>query len=318
MVQDRRNQAQEVEFGRLLRRFFVIVVCLVWLLSSSLTASQRAELIRVMTYNIHHGEGMDGRLDVPRIAAVILGQKADLVALQEVDRSTARTGNRDLPAELAALTGLNYVFGKNIDFQGGEYGNLILSRFPIEQHQNLHFKRHGDGEQRGLLQAVVTIAGRRLVFMSTHLDHRPDDQERLTSIEQIAEAASKYGRLPMVIAGDFNDHPGSRTHLAMKEQGFRDVWEIAGDGNGFTFPAERPRSRIDYVWLSNKEELTPVEAWVVPTEASDHIPLVVDCRLSVPDFPWIPLHDEESLLGYCLIALGSLVGIGMAGTSIIH
>jgi len=234
--------------------------------------------IRVMTYNIHHGEGMDGQLDVKRIAEAISSQKADLVALQEVDRRVARTAGRDLPAELATLTGLHYFFEKNIDHQGGEYGNLILSRYPIEQRQNRHYRMLREGEQRGLLQVVISAHGRRLAFMATHIDHRSDDSERVINVDEIREAADRHGSLPVIVAGDFNDHPGSRVHSKMKQQ-FRDAWELVGRGEGFTFSADRPRSRIDYVWLSNHTALKPVAAWVVSSQASDHLPLVVECRV---------------------------------------
>lgn len=234
--------------------------------------------IRVMTYNIHHGEGVDGRLDLKRIADVITGQKADLVALQEVDRGVTRTAGRDLPAELAALTGLHYCFEKNIDYQGGEYGNMILSRFPIQASANMHYRMLREGEQRGLLQVTVWANGQPLVFMATHIDHRPDDAERLINVDEIRAAANQQRSLPVIVAGDFNDSPGSRVHSRMKDQ-FRDAWEIVGQGDGFTFSADRPRSRIDYVWLSHHPNLEPVAARVIASEASDHLPLVVEFRV---------------------------------------
>jgi glycerophosphoryl diester phosphodiesterase len=270
----------------------LIALSLLWLLASPLSAREPAtEVVRVMTFNIHHGEGVDGRLDIPRIAEIIRAQKADLVALQEVDRGTLRTGDRDLAAELAALTGFNYVFGKNLDFQGGEYGNAILSRFPIEQSRNLHYARVGNSEQRGLLQAIIAIAGRQVVFMSTHLDHRPDDAERFMSIDQIREAADDYGHLALILAGDFNDVPGSRVHSKIK-QSFRDAWEV-GDQEGFTFAADRPHKRIDYVWLSAHQDVKPLKAWVVPTDASDHLPLVVECLLQIHE-PIVIAHRGSS------------------------
>jgi endonuclease/exonuclease/phosphatase family metal-dependent hydrolase len=253
----------------------LVLVCLATFLSGA------DFTIRVMTYNIRHGEGVDGQLDLQRIADLITSQQADLVAVQEVDKGVARTAGRDLPAELAALTGLHYFFEKNIDHQGGEYGNLILSRYPIEQRLNRHYRMLREGEQRGLLQIVVSARGQRLVFMATHIDHRSDDSERLVNVDEICEAADLHASQPVIVAGDFNDRPGSRVHSKMKRQ-FCDAWEVVGRGDGFTFSADRPRSRIDYVWLSNHSSLKPVAAWVVASEASDHLPLVVECRVDVP------------------------------------
>ena len=92
-----------------------------------------ARTFRVMTYNIHHGEGLDGKVDLLRIAELIKRECADLVALQEVDKGVERTARRDFPDELAALTSLTYVFSNNYHFQGGEYGNAVLTRFPVKR-----------------------------------------------------------------------------------------------------------------------------------------------------------------------------------------
>src|SRR5690606_14987157 len=87
--------------------------------------------VRVMAYNIHHCLGIDGELDVERIAGVINAANPDLVTLQEVDNRTERSDRVDQAAELGRLTGMHARFGRAIDHQGGEYGQAILSRWPI-------------------------------------------------------------------------------------------------------------------------------------------------------------------------------------------
>lgn len=255
-------------------RIFVGLFGFCVLTALSASAASNATF-RVLTYNIHHAEGLDGKLDVERIAAVITNSGADLVALQEVDRGVTRTQGRDLPAELARLTGLTAVFSNNYAFQGGEYGNAILSRFPLLSVTNTHYRMVRPGEQRGLLQAVVRVAGRELNFGVTHIDHRADDTERLTNIFDIHGLRAAAPAIPWLLCGDFNDTPGSRTHTRMKEH-FTDAWEIVGQGDGFTIPSDRPRKRIDYQWLSADAPLKPVKAWVPTTTASDHLPLVVE------------------------------------------
>ena len=84
--------------------------------------------LRVLTYNIHHGEGVDGKLDLKRIAQVITSVDPDLVALQEVDRGTRRTQEIDQPAELAQLTKMHVVFGGNIRYQGGDLHARVVRR----------------------------------------------------------------------------------------------------------------------------------------------------------------------------------------------
>src|SRR6267143_4106500 len=101
--------------------------------ASNQTKSNTGKTFRVMTYNIHHGEGLDGKVDLLRIADLIKHESADIVALQEVDKGVERTPRRDFPDELAALTGMTCVFSNNYSYQGGEYGNAVLTRFPVKR-----------------------------------------------------------------------------------------------------------------------------------------------------------------------------------------
>lgn len=230
-----------------------------------------------MTFNIHHGEGLDGKVDLPRIAALIQQERADIVALQEVDKGVARTARRDLPAELAALTGLSCVFSNNFPYQGGEYGNAILTRFPIRSATNTHYRMLRPNEQRGLLQLTLQVRGRPLVVLNTHIDFRHDDSERLRNVSEIQSVAARAGSVPIILCGDFNDTPGSRVHQQLSGS-FLDSWEQAGVGSGWTYPAEQPRKRIDYVWTARAVPLEIVSAHVPDSAASDHRPLVVEFR----------------------------------------
>lgn len=231
---------------------------------------------RVMTYNIHHGEGLDGRIDLERIAALIKKEKADIVALQEVDRGVLRTGRRDLPAELSRLTGMSVYFDNNLHFQGGEYGNAILTRFPILQATNMHYKMLEPNEQRGVLQLVLWINEKKLLFMNTHLDFRPHGEpERLLHVATMKELIDSYN-LPVIVCGDFNSTPDSETHGAMQKY-LRDTWEVVGKGPGYSFPSDHPYKRIDYLWISN--QLQPLQSWVPSSHASDHAPVMAEFQL---------------------------------------
>ena len=234
--------------------------------------------VRVMTFNIHHGEGLDGRLDVARVAETIRREGPDLVALQEVDRGVARTQGRDLPAELAALTGMKPLFSNNLHHQGGEYGNAVLTRLPAAGWTNLHLRMARTGEQRGVLQVRFSVGKREFEFWSTHLDHRSDDTERLLNVEEFVAGLDRRPGTPVIVAGDFNDLPGSRTHVAMSAR-FEDAWLPLGAGDGHTYSSTEPRKRIDYVWLSRGAGLRPLRIWVPESDASDHLPVVADVEL---------------------------------------
>ena len=235
------------------------------------------QTLRVMTYNIHHGEGLDGKVDLERIATLIKEQRADIVGLQEVDKGVERTAKRDLPAELAKLTGMTCIFSNNYHHQGGEYGNAVLTRFPVKSWTNRHYKMLRPGEQRGILQLILDVHGRELVFMNTHIDYRPDDSERLSNVEEIRELLKTYAGKPVVLTGDFNDTPESRTCTRLAEM-FTDSWAAAGQGDGFTIPVKQPRKRIDYIWLSKGAPLEAKSISVLQSEASDHLPVIAELR----------------------------------------
>jgi endonuclease/exonuclease/phosphatase family metal-dependent hydrolase len=232
--------------------------------------------LRLMTFNIHHGEGLDGRLDLDRIAQVIIDARADIVGLQEVDRGVERTQRRDLLKELADRTGLRFAFGKNLDLQGGDYGNAVLSRFPIVSEGNRLLEPVGGGEQRGVLQTVLDVAGRQVLVLTTHFDHRRDSPQRPRSAEQVLEMARQWGDGPLVILGDFNDVPGSTAHATLTSI-LTDAWTAVGSGDGYTIPVAAPTRRIDWILLRG---LAPETAEVVTTDASDHRPLLVTATLS--------------------------------------
>ncbi len=150
--------------------------------------------LRVLSYNIHHAEGIDRKLDLERIARVIRSVEPDLVALQEVDQKVKRTQGVDQPAELARLSKMHVVFGANIMLQGGHYGNALLSRFPLARHKN-HLLPNIDGsEQRGAIEAEITLPDKNppLMLIATHLDYRKDERERLASAKAINELAAKH------------------------------------------------------------------------------------------------------------------------------
>ena len=278
------NCGKEKESVRLFSPVIKVLLCLAisLVLGSAgigvATPPAAKRTIRVMTFNIHHGEGVDGKIDLNRIAEVIMSQKADIVGLQEVDRTVERTARRDLIAELAALTGMNYAFGKNIDYQGGDYGNAILSRFRIMKQQNHHYRIVRSGEQRGLLQAVLQVEGKQLLLLNTHLDHRRDDGERLSNIDEIEQVLEQYKGLPVILCGDFNDTPDSPT-LRKVEKIFVDSWRHGGKGEGFSYSSTEPQKRIDYVFVNKGKALAPGRAWVAVSNASDHLPVIVEFKL---------------------------------------
>jgi endonuclease/exonuclease/phosphatase family metal-dependent hydrolase len=224
--------------------------------------------LRVLCYNIHHGEGVDRRLDLDRIARVIQSVSPDVVALQEVDNITQRTGRVDQPAELARLTGMQVVFDKNIEFQGGEYGNAVLSKVPIVRHRNVHLPCFDDGEQRGVLIVELKPEGgdETILFLNTHLDHRTADGERFASAQRINELIRESPDVPAILAGDLNATADSRVLRAFAEQ-----WSVAGTKELPTVPVGQPKRQIDFILFRPKNRWQVAEVRVLDEAvASDH------------------------------------------------
>lgn len=159
--------------------------------------------LRVMTYNIHHGEGTDGALDLLRVADVIRAGAPDVACLQEVDQGVGRTHARDLPAELATLLGLHPTFGPNLVYDGGDYGNLTLSRWaPVEQ-RNLRLPLRPGEERRGCLICTFALDGRRIDIANTHLALDAEVRVREAGCILAALAPDR----PTVLCGDLNEGP---------------------------------------------------------------------------------------------------------------
>ncbi len=240
--------------------------------------------LSVLSYNIHHGVGGDGRLDLDRIAAVIRDSGADVAALQEVDRHwSARSGLADQAKELARRLRMHHAYGANLDRAPAEpgqprrqYGTAILSRFPILSSRNTPLPNTG-GEQRGLLGARINVRGRRALVYSTHLQHDNAEERRLQAEAIVEEIGSRTE--PVVLAGDLNARPDAPELAAVRES-FTDTFEVAGVGDGATYPAPAPTARIDYV-LTN-DHVGSVRADVIATQASDHLPVRAELVLTAP------------------------------------
>jgi endonuclease/exonuclease/phosphatase family metal-dependent hydrolase len=248
-------------------------------LSQRLVAADPIPL-RVLSYNIHHAEGVDGRLDLERIAGVIRGSGADVVAVQEVDRGVERSKRIDQPAELAKLTRLeHFVFGKTIDHQGGDYGNLVLSRWPVRSSQVHRFPNAAGAEQRGAVEAEIEHpSGVRFRLFATHLDfgRKPESEADRQGAIRLVNARVDEAGLPAILAGDFNCVPGSQTILSVRE-----AWKQTNETDAFTTPVHKPARQIDFIFVR------PVERWRIlgtrvldEAVASDHRGIVATLELS--------------------------------------
>ena len=231
--------------------------------------------IVALTYNIHHGAGMDGRIDLPRLARVIQSVKPHVVALQEVDKMTSRSAGVDQAAELGRLTGMEVRYGSSMDYQGGQYGNAILSRLPIVDFKVVPLPGSPEREPRSLSVAELRLPGEdnqaTFLFLATHLDHTSDSADRLMAGKRIQELAAQRPTMPTLLAGDLNATPDSPLLRLLEPD-----W-AGGDAeaNLFTSPAQNPVRQIDYILYRPAEAWQVVESRVLDEPvASDHRPLM--------------------------------------------
>lgn len=265
-------EPRSVELLRVRRAFLRTLVLVAFLVIAGCGRSQGQ--LRILTYNIHHGQGTDGRFDLARIAGVINSQQPDLVALQEVDRRTTRASGVDQAAELARLTGMNYAYGPAMEYAGGEYGEAILSRFALASIDNYILPWPDGSEPRALLVVKVEAKGLGPVtFGGTHLAH-DSAVDRLEQAKRINEILGGQRGALMILAGDLNATPGS---APMRE--FNRHWMDTAEATGSpepTYPNIQPQQRIDYVLVRPMDGWCVVKATVLKGEiASDHCPVLV-------------------------------------------
>jgi endonuclease/exonuclease/phosphatase family metal-dependent hydrolase len=258
-----------------MRRLLPFILLLPFVVPAAPRAGPGRVRLNVMSYNIHVGVGMDKKQDLGRIAEVIKRHRADIVGLQEVDRGVARTGRVDEIKELARLTGMDYAFAHNLDYQGGQYGVAVLSRFPILAIDHRRFANRRERERRGFIRVEVEVGGRRLDFVTTHLDYQLLEG-RVFETEQLLKALADV-RGPLIVTGDFNEEPPGGAYDMMLKAGFADGWAQETTA-GLTYPADKPTKRIDYVFYRGLGGDVQAAASVPDTLASDHRPVVVSLK----------------------------------------
>jgi len=249
--------------------------------------------MRIFVYNIHHGEGEDGVIDLDRTGDVIAASNPDLVALQEVDKNTTRSGHVDQTQVLAQRLGMNYRFMKNLDYQGGEYGIALLFRYPI-QATYLHALPANGGEPRGALEVVVEVQdlyGRTntISFISLHLDHR-NDASRVSQVEVLLDGLASRSH-PIVLAGDFNAEPAEASMSLLENNGYAPLDPL----QTFTYPSITPTKKIDYIMAKGLAVSESTIQVIAETMASDHRPLLAETFLGAPA-DWLAGYGLEAAL----------------------
>lgn len=251
-------------------------------------ATKRGKTItlRVMSYNIRYGAGMDGNYDLDRIASVIRDANVDVVGLQEVDvhwgsRSRFENGIRILADKLNMYAVFAHIYRLEPLEEGKpyrEFGVALLSRYPIVHSTNHSITRLSTQEPDpvpqlapGFLEANIQVRGLRLPVYVTHLDFRPDPSVRVMQVADMIEIMNHHRDKPHLLVGDFNAIP-TADELSPLYERFRSALKDQEENK--TYPANEPVKQIDYIWVSRHIDVLQSE--VIESEASDHRPVIAD------------------------------------------
>ncbi len=231
--------------------------------------------LRAVSYNILHGAGMDGALDLERTAGVLRELQPDFVALQEVDLRVERSGSVNQAAELGAALDMHAAHAAFMPLQSGHYGMGLLSRYPIVRTEAVELPP--GGEPRVALIVEVRLPDDRVIsLVNVHFDWVDDDSVRFAQAAVLAAHLRTLAH-PFILIGDFNDVPDSRTIDLMRSVATESSKQ--GD-NRATWPAHAPTVEIDFVFSAPQSAWTRKSARVVDERlASDHRPVVADLIL---------------------------------------
>ena len=224
-----------------------------------------------MTYNIRHGRGADGHVDLGRIADVIASFDADIVGLQEVDRGRTRSAAADQAEVLASRLGMSASFAPCITHGDGHYGIATLSRLPIAETRQLALPRNERrrSEQRCALvtRFMWPDTDASIDFVNTHLSTL--FRERPAQVAAIAQDTTAD---ETILVGDFNCTPWSPAYrvLASTMQ--------SATGRTRTWPARWPVVPIDHIFYRGPFQVVRAGAWTgsAARSASDHLPVVAE------------------------------------------
>jgi endonuclease/exonuclease/phosphatase family metal-dependent hydrolase len=266
-------------------RLRTLVAMAAILLGTAPGPTARPATVRILVLNMHAGRDAAGNSNLGDIAALVKSTDADLVLLQEVDRGTNRSGGTDQVEVLQKHTKYDAAFGASLlRYDGGEYGIALLSRGGIGYQSTIPLPvapaqtRAGGSHEPRIAQLVLTaVHGDNWYVLNTHLDPS-EGQARAQEVARLIDrvALQRAGSTPFVVGGDFNSTPEDPVQQTLKTAGLRDAWLECGQGDGFTYPADAPRKRIDYLFLTGNLHCSA--ARVIDTRISDHRPVLVTLK----------------------------------------
>lgn len=245
---------------------FLGLTTAIWQLAFS--GASQANVLRLFTYNTHNGFDTAGTLDLEAMAQLLETQRADIIALQEVSRGLVINGSVDMAAWFSWRLGLPILFHGT---SGPDWGNAILTRYPVTRYDAFALPPPGLPLARGFAYHEIDVGdGEPLYLINTHLHHvRQDAMIREQQVASILHFLDGSPMRRLVLTGDLNSLPLDTVLLSLNAAGLRDLVAEAGVEPGYTFPADDPSQRLDYILASPDIGLRALE--IAPDVISDHL-----------------------------------------------
>lgn len=236
------------------------------------------------TFNIQHGvhyahfkKTNEKLIDLANVSEAIKQMKLDLCGLNEVRNFEMIEGDCNQAKVIAEKLGYHFVFAKAIDYRGGEYGNALVSKYPILSYQCIPMKilpqdrllNNRFYEDRVVLCAEILIDNQVLKVFITHLGLNED--ELSLGVHTVCNCVKNW-KQPIILMGDFNFDPNTTYYKSICEVLYDTSGLIQGDCN--TFPSDEPIHKIDYIFINNYIKVK--EASIPSLTVSDHRPYVVN------------------------------------------
>lgn len=228
--------------------------------------------LRIASYNIQHGKGMDGILNLNRTSQLLSQIDADLVFLQEVDMFRTSSHLVRQVQRLALGLGMHWIYGPVRAYPIGSYGNAILSRFPIKEKGNHLLQDTID--PRRCLQAEISLAGKPLALFDTHLGLK--QAVRLQQVQDVILPLLLSVPGPAILAGDFNATV-NRPETSLLAEHLNDTFSKNSGPLTNTFSAINPTARIDYIFTN--QYCMAANYFIMASTASDHLPIIAEIEI---------------------------------------
>lgn len=252
--------------------------------SASTTVVPTPEKIKIMTFNINHGEDSRGSYGLKEIIEIIRRESPDFVTINDIDSKAVRTYREDQARKIAGNLGMYFTFGKTTALEGGWNGNAILSKYPLKYAENRFYKNRHEPENQALLYGVFAAGEQEIHIFTTELAEDKETAEKQSHeiVDRIMDVMSKGAvNSPVLLAGSLNLEAD---HVSIK--GMRNyLLNATGNAKGaerYSYPGSDPKTQRDYIFYRKNLNLFN---WEMIRDnntrnASDHLPLTATFTLN--------------------------------------